>query len=134
MNILEKLEMEEGFRERMYDCPAGKKTIGIGVNLETTPIPKTVAQEWVRHILNDINVEMARHEWFRTLNHDRRVVIQDMCYQMGVSGVLGFGNMIKAIEKRDWERAAAEMLDSKWAMQTPARATRNADAMRSGSL
>ena len=134
MNILEKLELEEGFRERMYDCPAGKKTIGIGVNLEATPIPKAVAQEWVRHILNDINVEMAKHDWYRTLNHDRRVVIQDMCYQMGVSGVLAFKNMISAIENRDWERAANEMLDSRWAEQTPNRANRNANGMRTGGL
>jgi hypothetical protein len=42
---------------------------------------------------------------------------------MGVSGVMKFSRMWAAIRGEAWDRAADEMLDSKWAKdQTPRRA------------
>ena len=38
--------------------------------------------------------------------------------------------MIKALEAKDYKRAGDEMLDSKWAKQTPARANRLSKAMK----
>jgi len=133
IDIIQKIKQEEGFESEMYDCPAGYKTIGYGVNLETTPIPEPVARAWVKHILNDINVSMAKYEWFRFLDRNRRVVILDMCYQMGVSGVLKFKKMIAAIEQGNFDEAANQMLDSKWAKtDSPNRAMRNSNIMRGG--
>ena len=40
--------------------------------------------------------------------------------------------MIAAIRRQDFEGAAAAMLGSLWARQTPARAARMAEAMRVG--
>lgn len=135
IDILEKIKQEEGFRAEMYDCPAGFKTIGYGINLEMTPIPEPIAELWLRHILSSINLQIARHEWFRSLNDDRRVVILDMCYQMGVSGVLKFKRMIAAIESGDYDEAANQMADSKWAKEdSPNRARRNIKVMRDGCL
>ena len=57
-------------------------------------------------------------------------ILYNMVYQMGVKGVLNFKNMIKALEAKDYKRAGDEMLDSKWAKQTPARANRLSKAMK----
>ena len=40
--------------------------------------------------------------------------------------------MIEALKVQDYERAAVEMLDSKWAGQVKGRATRLAQQMRTG--
>lgn len=67
------------------------------------------------------------------MNEDRQSIIISMAYQMGIKGVLGFGNMWSAIRKGDWDKAADEALDSRWARQTPARAHRHATVMQAGS-
>ena len=40
-----------------------------------------------------------------------------------------FKNMIKALQNRDYKQASIEMLDSRWAKQTPNRAKELSDAM-----
>ena len=60
----------------------------------------------------------------------RRAVLLSMAYQMGVDGLMKFKNMWAAINRQDWDDAADQMLDSKWARQTPERAGRHARIMR----
>ena len=62
----------------------------------------------------------------------RQAVLVSMAYQMGVSGLSGFRNTLKAVADGQWADAAKGMLDSKWARQTPARANRHANQMLSG--
>ncbi|MGB1191832.1 MAG: glycoside hydrolase family protein [Pseudomonadales bacterium] len=132
MNTVDKIAMEEGFMEMMYDCPAGKKTIGFGFNLETTAIPKYIAKLWLKALVMEIESDLLEYRWYSQMNEIRRTVITDMVYQMGLSGVLKFKNMIKALEDRNYHLAAVEMLDSNYAKQTPARANRNAEMMHQG--
>ena len=48
-------------------------------------------------------------------------------------GLSGFGRMLAAMERGDYDTAAKEMLDSKWAKQdSPARARRLAKVMVRG--
>ena len=51
-------------------------------------------------------------------------VITEMMYQMGVDGVSKFKNTLKYMKNGEWNLASVEMLDSKWAIQTPNRATK----------
>ena len=134
MNIIEKIALEEGFRGRMYKCPADKWTIGYGFNLEALEMPQAVADMWLQHIVVDIVTKLNKHSWFMRLDQKRDAAIIDMAYQMGLNGLLGFKGMIKALESYDYEAAANELLDSKYARQTPARAKRNADIIRSGEI
>ena len=41
-----------------------------------------------------------------------------MVFQLGTTGVRKFRNMLDALESRDYKRASAEMLDSRWHAQT----------------
>ena len=45
-----------------------------------------------------------------------------MSYQMGVSGVARFKKTIQYLADSQYEKASKEMLDSRWARQTPNRA------------
>jgi lysozyme len=55
-----------------------------------------------------------------------------MVFQMGASGVSKFRKMLAALDKKDYDLAATEMLDSRWHEQTPKRAQRLALQMRTG--
>ena len=64
--------------------------------------------------------------WMTSLSEPRQAVLLSMAWQMGVEGLLGFTNTLKFIEAGDFKNAAANMLKSKWAQQTPNRAKRHA--------
>jgi len=49
-------------------------------------------------------------------------IIIEMIFQLGKTGVSKFRNMWKALSALDYSTAASEMLDSRWAKQTPNRA------------
>lgn len=68
--------------------------------------------------------------WFLALPFDARLVILDMAHSMGVYNLLKFHHMWEAIKIEDWETAAAEILDSKWAKRAGRRATENSDIIR----
>ena len=46
-------------------------------------------------------------------------VVVEMVSQMGFDGVSQFKNFISALRDGDYQKAAQEMLDSKWGKQTP---------------
>jgi len=128
----EKIAVEEGFESRVYKCPADKLTIGYGFNLEAIDMPKEVADLWLSINIGEIEDRLNTYAWYQYLNYPRQVAIVDMAYQMGISGLLGFAGMISAISEGDYHKASEEMLDSRYAKQTPARAHRNAEIMRAG--
>ena len=49
-------------------------------------------------------------------------VLTEMIYQIGYTGVSKFKNTLKYMENGQWDLASNEMLNSKWAVQTPQRA------------
>ena len=52
-------------------------------------------------------------------------VLVNMCFQLGQGGLSKFKKNFKtAVEDYQWQRASEEMLDSRWAGQTPERAQR----------
>ena len=134
MNIIEKIALEEGFRGRMYKCPADKWTIGYGFNLEALDMPEEVAQFWLSVLVKDTEETLDMLGWYGGLNEARRLAVTDMAYQIGVRGLCGFRRMAACLADKDYETAAIELLDSKYARQTPARAKRNADIIRSGEV
>jgi len=58
-------------------------------------------------------------------------IIIEMIFQLGKTGVSKFRNMWKALSELNYVGASYEMLDSRWAKQTPNRANDMADTMRS---
>lgn len=143
MNIFKLLELEEGYREKPYHCSEGYPTIGIGkrigpknadLSLYEFTCSKPVAYAWLDDEIAELGKKLKPLDWFTNLNEDRRAIIVSMCYQLGLSGVMKFKKMIAAISSENWEEAAKQALDSKWAKQTPARAKRHAEVLRTGSF
>ena len=67
--------------------------------------------------------------WYRHLNDTRKMVLIDMCFNLGMPRLKKFKRMIAAMERIDYTNAAAEMLDSRWARQVGNRAIELADMM-----
>jgi lysozyme len=68
---------------------------------------------------------------YSRINAVRQGVLTEMVFQMGITGVRKFVKMLDALDANDFDGAADAMLDSHWADQTPERAHRLADLMRS---
>lgn len=128
-----KIKREEGTSLQMYKCSMGKWTIGTGHNIENNGISQDVAD-----LILDEDLEVAINDAkslvsnFNDLSDNRKIVLVDMSFQMGKTRLGGFKSMIQAVEISAFNVAASELLDSRYARQTPPRANRNADLMRKG--
>ena len=125
------LKSDEGYRQNMYQCSADKTTIGYGFNLEVG-LTEDESDVLLRYKLSKLKRQLGEYKWYRLLNDARKGVAINMVYQLGLNGVLKFKNMIAAIEEGDYDKAAVEMMDSKWFDQTPNRANRLIEIMRTG--
>lgn len=143
MNVLDLIEKEEGFRAKPYHCSEGYPTVGIGKRIGPKNAPiimyefevsRVIAKQWLNDEVEQILHTLTYHGWFRGLNSNRQSVIVSMSYQMGVNGLLKFKKMIQALKDGDYNEAKKQALDSRWAKQTPARAYRHAESLRTGKL
>ena len=125
--LIEDIKQEEGFKGIVYKCTEGFDTIGYGTRL---PLSEKEAEMILEYRLNILKSNLSSSLYMLDIDKKAWDILYNMVYQMGVKGVLNFKNMIKALEAKDYKRAGDEMLDSKWAKQTPARANRLSKAMK----
>lgn len=123
----------EGLRLKPYKCPAGKLTIGYGHNLEDNGITAEQAEQMLKQDMEYADLECyASIPEYGYLNDARKFVLLDMCFNMGINRLLTFKKMLAAIKNGYFDRAAYEMLDSKWAIQVGRRAAELSEIMRKG--
>lgn len=152
--LIDELVVDEGERLRVYRDTVGKRTIGVGRNLDDVGIsPDERAQLGItvasciargitraqsrRLLVNDINrAERAldrRLPWWRSLDPVRQRVLLNMAFNLGIAGLLKFRNTLAAIERHDYAAAARGMEQSLWHEQVGARAKRLEKMMRTGT-
>lgn len=133
-NIKEQLLKYEGLKLKPYRCPAGKLTIGVGRNLEDNGITQKEAfillENDILRCENELLEELT--EVYTSLNETRKSVLLNMCFNLGITGLLGFKNTLAFIGSGDFERAANGMLASRWAKQVGRRAIELSELMRKG--
>ncbi len=131
---IEQIKRHEGLRLHPYRCTAGKLTIGYGRNLEDKGINTAEAESMLLTDMCEVEERLFAEGLFSDLNDARKAVLINMGYQLGVSGLFKFKKMIAAVDRKEYELAAKEMLDSRWAMQTPNRAKELHDQMLTGEF
>ena len=131
-SLREQIKRNEGFSSTPYQCTAGKITIGYGRNLEDVGISEEEAEELLKGDINKVYSQLINYQWFAELDKIRSGVIVNMTFNLGLRGMLKFIKMINALSLKDYELAAKEMLDSRWARQVGGRATELAEQMRTG--
>jgi len=122
----------EGLKLFPYVDTVGKTTIGCGRNLTDRGITEQEAYRMLEHDIRIVRHELSQFTWWRQLNTARQDALTDMCFNLGSSRFRTFHKMIHALQNQDYDEAAAQALDSKWAHQVGRRAIDIANILRTG--
>jgi len=128
--LLQSVKKHEGYRNKVYLDTLGKRTVGVGHLCveDFWEDDKEYEEKFLMTILeHDLQTAIKGAERLlkgcHILDSLAKEIIIEMVFQLGETGVSKFKNMLKALEEGpDYQTAAIEMLDSKWAKQTPNRA------------
>jgi lysozyme len=131
------LRGDEGVRRHVYKDHLGYSTIGVGRLVDARKQGSGLRDDEITYLLNNditdrIDALTRRLPWFQNLDDARRGVLLNMSFQMGVDGLLGFERTLALVRDGQYDLAAHAMEQSLWATQTPARAARMAEQMRTG--
>ena len=119
---------DESYRRCVYDDSVGKATIGFGHLM-------TGEEETVKGCITSSNaIQLLRSDYstaregvirnYPWAEGETRLILTNMTFQLGNNGVSKFKNAISAFENKYYDTAAAEMIDSKWCVQTTNRCAR----------
>ena len=131
MSLIESIKENEGYKSTVYTDTLGFDTIGYGFAIKDLELDEEVCDLILDKKLDKlIDATNKKFPFLRELPQDKCEVIFEMVYQLGLNGVSMFKKMLKALENKDYDKAAAEMLDSLWAKQTPDRAIKLSNQMK----
>ena len=133
--LIDQLKRHEGVRSHAYRDNAGYLTIGAGRNIDCDGGLGLSADEIDYLLHNDVDrcfSELEPFDWFSELDDVRQDALINMCFNLGLTRLLHFNKMIDALQNKDFELAAAEALDSRWARQVGDRAVEVASMIELG--
>jgi lysozyme len=135
--LTRQLKGDEGVRACAYQDSLGLWTIGVGRLIDARKPGSGLRDHEISYLLQSdiddrINELTRRLPWFTSLDDARKGVLLNMSFQLGVNGLLGFRTTLGHVERGEYDKAAERMLESLWAKQTPERAKRMSDQMRTG--
>ena len=133
--LMEELKYDEGCVNEVYKDHLGYATFGVGHLIKKsdpefgkdmgTAVPEERVTECFNEDIDVVCEELDRNlPWWRGLTDNRRRILANMCFNLGYPRLSGFKNFLGALEDEDWEKAAEEMMDSRWADQVGPRAER----------
>ena len=140
-DLKERIKKHEGFVNKIYKDSLGFATIGYG-HLVTKEDSYEEGVEYTEEELSKqfdsdftragLNAEMLlKDNEISTIQWDAKCVLIEMVFQLGIGGVGKFKKMWAALQKEDNGEASFQMMDSRWATQTPSRAKSLSEIMRS---
>ena len=136
--LLESVKKHEGFRDTVYLDTLNKRTVGYGhLCVEGHwEDGKKYDKEYLEEILEkDLQSAIDQADDMcsnLTISDDAKIIIIEMIFQLGGTGVSKFRKMWAALQEDppNYFEAHVQMLDSKWSKQTPARASEMAEQMQ----
>jgi len=133
--LIKQLMFHEGVELKPYKDTVGKLTIGVGRNLTDVGISLTEAEFLLSNDIDKVIDDLDRTiPFWKNLSEVRQHVLLDMCFNLGISGLLKFKNTLNDIEDGHYHDAAVNMLKSKWARQVGQRADRLVEMMRTNEF
>lgn len=134
------IKIHEGFRNSIYADSLGKQTIGYG-HLITPNDTFEEGVEYDKEILEAVfeqdfanakqQMESFCKEYDLTIPDEIKGVLLEMIFQLGIGTLHKFKKFIQALQDKNWNNAADEMIDSRWHQQTPERCKTLANRVRS---
>lgn len=134
--LIEMLKRHEGVETHAYECSEGKLTIACGRNIDQKG-GMGLSEDEIQYLLeNDIErviKELAKeYPWFNGLDDVRKDAIIDIAFNLGATRLRGFKRALSAMEIGNYQEAATEFLDSRWAKQVGGRALELTDLIKTG--
>lgn len=137
--LLQSVKDHEGYRNKVYLDTLNKRTVGVGhlcvedfweddKEYEENFL-MTILEKDLETAIKGSKELMEEHEC-SDIDDLAKEIIVEMIFQLGKTGVSKFRNMWKALSELNYIGASFEMLDSKWAKQTPNRANGMANLMK----
>lgn len=131
------LRRDEGTKATVYKDTLGFDTIGVGRLIDSRKPGAGLRPDEIDYLLkNDIadRVQALTKAlpWFDRLDEVRRGALINMAFQLGTAGLLEFSYTLGLVRDGKYAEASVQMLKSRWATQTPARAKRLAEQMKTG--
>ena len=129
--LLKSVKKHEGYRNKVYLDTLGKRTVGVGHLCveDFWEDDKEYEEKFLMTILeHDLQSaikgakELMSENGCNDIDEIAEELIIEMVFQLGKTGVSKFRNMWKHLSALEYSSAASEMLDSRWAKQTPNRA------------
>jgi len=128
--LLESVKKHEGYRNKVYLDTLNKRTVGVGHLCveDFWEDGKEYDEDFLMGILEkDLQSAIDQADdmcKYLTISDDAKIIIIEMIFQLGGTGVSKFRKMWQALQQDppDYAEASVQMLDSRWAKQTPNRA------------
>lgn len=134
MSIETDLMRDEGFVSHAYRDSEEFWTIGYGRLIDEQlggGISEAEAFILLRNDIQKARTDLDRAlPWWRALPEPSQRGLVNMCFNLGLTRLLTFEKMLKALEAGNGVLAAMECLDSKWARQVGERSRRIAALYR----
>ena len=133
MTVQELLIKHEGLRLKPYRDTVGKLTIGIGRNIDDNGITKDEALYLLNNDIERCKQELRNNiSFYAILSDNIKIVLIDLCFNMGITKLLGFKNMILHLRDREWLLASEDLLDSNYTEQVGNRAIELSEMIKNG--
>ena len=129
--LKEQIKHHEGFRSKVYKDTLGFDTIGYGFAIKDLRLDEGISSIILERKLAQLIIRcFNKFHWLSKQPSTVQEVVINMCYQLGVTGFSKFRKTIEFIKGEDYIMAGKEMLDSRWAKQTPNRANELSEIMK----
>ena len=139
--LQKEIEEDEGFTLEIYLDHLGLPTCGIGHLIKEgeeesgLPVGTKISLERCDQLFeNDIDSVLSDckklYKNFDDLPEECKLIIANMMFNLGYPRLSKFKGMKAGVDDADWNRAADEMVDSRWYEQVPNRAKRLVERMR----
>ncbi|BAQ86701.1 Phage-related lysozyme (muraminidase) (COG3772) [uncultured Mediterranean phage uvMED] len=131
-NLKGRIKEHEGYCETVYRDTLGFETGGYGHKIIPGEDIPTDRDGWENLFENDFQSAVdgaSRILDGYDIDDTAREVIIEMVFQMGEGGVSKFKGALSNLKEQRYSECAREMLDSRWANQTPNRAKALASVM-----
>ena len=123
MDLIESIKKHEGYVGVVYKDSLGIDTIGYGFAIKDLELDADVCDIILERKIKDLKDRIKiKFDWYKYMPQEIKDVVVEMCYQLGVTGFSKFRKTIAYLQNKQWKHASIEMLDSRWAKQTPNRA------------
>lgn len=129
--LRETIIRHEGARLDMYQDTLGIWTVGVGHNIQEKGISQAVMELMLEEDLAEAVSELKRSvSFFSKMPEQVQEALVNLAFNMGIPRLMQFKKTLAYLRDGNFEAAADELLDSRYAEQVGRRADEVADMIR----